>query len=139
MGIRVFSYLSVDALAGKTANAAFKYAAGNELAAILRWSAATFLLLRALLERAPRRRKTAAMQERIRRLETSPARTGAGLLPDGRTNPKERLDVDCRRISGRCPDLDLRDRVDLVLLRTLVVPLGRHVEASPACRPQIGC
>ncbi len=99
MGICVFSYLSVDALAGKTTmlNAVFKYATGNKLAAILPWLAAIFLLLWALLERALRRRKTAAMQEHIRRLETlfDPARTGASLLPDGRTNPKERLDVDC--------------------------------------------
>ena len=94
-----FSYLSVEALAGKTTilNAVFKYATGNKLAAILPWLTVIFLLLWALLERALRRRKTAAMQEHIRRLETSfdPARTGTSLLPDGRTNPKERLDVDC--------------------------------------------
>ena len=98
MGICVFSYLSIDALAGKTTilNAVFKYAAGNKLAVVLPWLTVIFLLFWALLERALRRRKTAAMQEHIRRLETSfdPARTGTNLLPDGRTNPKDRLDVD---------------------------------------------
>ena len=48
--ICVFSYLSIDALAGKTTilNAVSKYATGNRLAAILPWLTAICLLFWAL-------------------------------------------------------------------------------------------
>ena len=98
LGVAYFFYLSVDALAGKTTilSTVFKYVIEAKFSVVLPWLLAVAALVWGVLERLLRRRKTAGMQEHIRRLETSldPERTGSNLLPDGRTNPKDRLDVD---------------------------------------------
>lgn len=84
---------SIGSLAGKATmlKAVFEYTTGNKAAVILPWLVTIVMLVWALRERALRRRKTAQMQDHARDLETrlDPDRTGSGLLPDGRTNPKD--------------------------------------------------
>ena len=93
--IAVCAWLSIEALAGKATmlEAVFEYTAGNKAAVIPPWLIAIVMLVWALVERTLRRRKTAQMQKHVRDLETrlDPDRTGSGLPPDGRTNPKDKL------------------------------------------------
>ena len=96
--VAVFGWLSIEALAGKATilAAVFEYAAGSGMAVGLPWLAAIVMLIWVVLERGLRRRKTAEMQTHVRELETrlDPERTGSGSLPDGRTNPEDRLNHD---------------------------------------------
>ena len=89
----VFVSQSIESLAGKTTmlKAVFEYTTGNKAAVILPWLVTIVMLVWALRERALRRRKTAQMQNHAREIETrlDPDRTGSGLLPDDRTNPKD--------------------------------------------------
>lgn len=92
--IAVCAWLSIGSLAGKTTmlGAVFEYTTGNKATVILPWLVTIVMLVWALRERALRRRKTAQMQNHAREIETrlDPDRTGSGLLPDGRTNPKDK-------------------------------------------------
>lgn len=96
--VAVFAWLSIEALAGKTTmlEAVFEYTAGNKAAMIPPWLVAIVMLVWALKERALRRRETTQMQKHVRELEIrlDPDRTGSGLPPDGRTNPKDNSDDD---------------------------------------------
>ena len=91
--VAVCAWLSIESLAGKATmlKAVFEYTTGNKAAVILPWLVTIVMLVWALRERALRRRKTAQMQNHAREIETrlDPDRTGSGLLPDGRTNPKD--------------------------------------------------
>ena len=91
--VAVCAWLSIEALAGKATmlKAVFEYTTGNKATVILPWLVTIVMLVWALRERALRRRKTAQMQNHAREIETrlDPDRTGSGLLPDGRTNPKD--------------------------------------------------
>ena len=91
--IAVCAWLSIGSLAGKATmlKAVIEYTTGNKAAVILPWLVTIVMLVWALRERALRRRKTAQMQNHAREIETrlDPDRTGSGLLPDGRTNPKD--------------------------------------------------
>ena len=93
--IAMFAWLSIEALAGKTTilEAVFEYTTRNKATVFLPWLIAIVMLVWALVERALRRRKTAQMQKHVHDLETrlDPDRTGSGLPPDGRTNPKDKL------------------------------------------------
>ena len=91
--IAVCAWQSIESLAGKTTilEAVFEYTVGNKATVFLPWLVAIVMLVWASIERAFRRRKTAHMQKHVRDLETrlDRDRTGSGLLPDGRTNPKD--------------------------------------------------
>lgn len=90
-----FSYLAIDALAGKTTitNMVISYFSAKESDFGLPWVVAVLTSFWAILERRERKRKTESMHKHNRELEfrINPDRTSSGLLPTGDTNPKDKI------------------------------------------------
>lgn len=91
LGIAFFFFQVVQTLAGKDTSiwASLSLAKSNYG---FPWALACVLLTWALSERKLRQRKTSGMEGHIRDLETGhdPERTSSGLLPTGKTNPKDK-------------------------------------------------
>lgn len=90
-----FTYLSIDAIAGKTtiANVFLSYLISKESNFGFPWFLAGVTSIWALLERRLRKRKIEQMQNHIKELEKSrdENRTSSGLLADGETNPSDKI------------------------------------------------
>jgi len=95
VSLAYISYLAIEALAGKTtiANIVLKYLTAEESDYGVPWILAGACTIWAILERRLRKRKTEALQGRIRELETrlDSNRTTSGLLPTGETNPEDNI------------------------------------------------
>jgi len=88
-----FTYLSIDSLAGKTtiANVVLSYFLSKDNDYGLPWILAVIFFLWATFERKERLRKVEALHKHNRDLEKriDPNRTNSGILPNGKTNPKD--------------------------------------------------
>ncbi|MEQ1594569.1 MAG: hypothetical protein ABL985_05685 [Casimicrobium sp.] len=90
-----FAHLAIGELAGKTteANLLFQALFSSENDHGAPWVIAAVMTFYALAERGLRQRKTTYLQQRIIILENSidPSRTSSNLLPNGMSNPKDKI------------------------------------------------
>lgn len=86
---------AIEALAGKTTlvNAVVGFLGQQSIGGIIQKTVMLVAIVWAMTERRERRRKTRYFSSRLQKLEIEldKKRTSSGILPDGTTNPKDRL------------------------------------------------